>query len=235
MIRRLSGCPAPRRSWSDRRKTQDQNHRLIHRSREVFWYGRRVGDLLGYARVSTVDQRLDLQLDALKTAGCKRVWSDTASGSLTERPELSQVFDHLRWGDTLVVWRLDRLGRSVRHLVDVVAELGERGIGLRSLQEGIDTTTPGGRLVFHVFSALAQFEREVVIERSRAGVAAARARGRVGGRPALMTPAKLATARRLREGRDHTLEEIADVIGVSRSTLVRHLAACGTSKEIGLA
>lgn len=183
-----------------------------------------MGDLLGYARVSTGDQRLDLQLDALKAAGCQRVWSDTASGSLTERPELVQLFDHLRPGDTIVVWRLDRLGRSVRHLIDVAGELGKRGVGLRSLQEGIDTTTPGGRLVFHVFSALAQFEREVIIERSRAGVAAARARGRVGGRPALMTPAKLGTARRLREGQQHTLEEIASVIGVSRSTLVRHLA-----------
>ncbi len=121
-------------------------------------------------------------------------------------------------------WRLDRLGRSVLHLIDLTGELGERAVGLRSLQEGIDTTTPGGRLVFHVFSALAQFEREIIIERSRAGVAAARARGRVGGRPALMTPAKMATARRLREGREHTLEEIAGVIGVSRSTLVRHLA-----------
>jgi len=111
------------------------------------------------------------------------VWSDTASGSLTERPEPAQLFDHLRPGDTLVVWRLDRLGRSVRHLIDMVGELGERGVGLRSLQEGIDTTTPGGRLVFHVFSALAQFEREIIVERSRAGVAAARARGRVRGRP----------------------------------------------------
>jgi len=174
--------------------------------------------------VSTVDQRLDLQLDALKAAGCQRVWSDTASGSLTERPKLTELFDHLRPGDTLVVWRLDRLGRSVRHLIDLVGELSDRRVGFRSLQEGIDTTTPGGRLVFHVFSALAQFEREIIIERSRAGVAAARARGRVGGRPALMTPAKLATARRLRDSREHTLKEIASVIGVSRSTLVRHLA-----------
>jgi DNA invertase Pin-like site-specific DNA recombinase len=190
-----------------------------------------MGDLLGYARVSTGDQRLDLQLDALKAAGCQRVWSDTASGSLTDRPELAQLFDHLRPADTLVVWRLDRLGRSVRHLIDVVGQLGERGVGLRSLQEGIDTTTPGGRLVFHVFSALAQFEREIIIERSRAGVAAARARGRVGGRPAIMTTAKLATARRLREGHDHTLEEIAGVIGVSRSTLVRHLAGRNSSRR----
>ena len=176
----LADARPRRRPWSARRKTQDQNQRLIHPSREGFWYGQRVSDLLGYARVSTGDQRLDLQLDALQTAGCKRVWSDRASGSLTERPQLVQLFDHLRPGDTLVVWRLDRLGRSVRHLIDLVGELGERGVGLRSLQEGIDTTTPGGRLVFHVFSALAQFEREVIIERSRAGVAAARARGRVG-------------------------------------------------------
>ena len=106
-----------------------------------------MGDLLGYARVSTADQRLDLELDALKTAGCQRVWSDTASGSLTERPELARLFDHLRPGDTLAVWRLDRLGRSVRHLTHLVGGLVERGVGLRSLQEGIDTTTSGGRLV----------------------------------------------------------------------------------------
>ena len=125
-----------------------------------------MGDLVGYARVSTGEQKLDLQLDALKATGCKRWWSDTASGSLKERPELAKAIDYLRSGDTLVVWRLDRLGRSVRHLIDLVGELEKRGIGLRSLQEGIDTTTPGGRLVFHVFSALAQFEREIVIERS---------------------------------------------------------------------
>ena len=111
-----------------------------------------MSDLLGYARVSTGDQRLDLQLDALNAVGCQRVWSDTASGSLTDRPELAQLFDHLRAGDTLVVWRFDRLGRSVRHLIDLVGELGERDVGLRSLQEGIDTTTPTGRLVFHVDS-----------------------------------------------------------------------------------
>lgn len=191
----------------------------------MFWYGRRVGDLLGYARISTVDHRLDMQLDDLKTAGCKRVWSDTASASLTERPELSRVFDHLRRDDTLVVWRLDRLGRSVPAPGRPCRRA--RGVGHRF------AISP--RSDRHAFSALAQFEREVVIECSAASVAAARARGRVGGRPALMPPPKLATARRLREGRDHTLEEMADVIGVSRYTLVRHLAACETSKGIALA
>jgi DNA invertase Pin-like site-specific DNA recombinase len=138
---------------------------------QEFWYGRLVGELLGYVRVSTGDQRLDLRLDALKAAGCQRVLSDTASGSLTERPELTQVFDHLRPGADLVVWRLDRLGRSVPHLIDILGELGRKlGVGLRSLQEGIDTTTHGGRLLFHVFSALAEFEREPISERSRAGV-----------------------------------------------------------------
>ena len=184
-----------------------------------------MGDLVGYARVSTGEQKLDLQLDALRGAGCQRLWSDTASGSLRDRPELVKAIDYLRAGDTLVVWRLDRLGRSVRNLIDLVGELEQRGIGLRSLQEGIDTTTPGGRLVFHVFSALAQFEREIIIERSRAGVAAARARGRVGGRPSTMTPAKLSKARQLRERGELTLEETAKVVGVSRSTLVRHLAS----------
>ena len=168
MIRRPCGarpCVGPSRT---RRKTQVQNQRLILRSvRGVLVRSTPWVTLLGYARVSTGDQRLDLQLDALKATGCKRWWSDTASGSLKERPELAKAIDHLRSGDTLVVWRLDRLGRSVRHLIDLVGELEKRGIGLRSLQEGIDTTTPGGRLVFHVFSALAQFEREIVIERSR--------------------------------------------------------------------
>jgi DNA invertase Pin-like site-specific DNA recombinase len=179
-----------------------------------------VGDLLGYARVST-DQRLDLQLDGLKAAGCQRVWSDTASGSLTAPPELVQLFDHWRPGDTLVVWRLDRLGRSVRHLIDVVGELGEREVGMRSLQEGIGTTIPGRAPRVPLLSVLAQFERGVIIERSQGGCSGARQ----GRRPArCCDPAKVATARRMRDGREHTLEQIAGVIGVSRSTLVRHLA-----------
>src|SRR5512143_1215172 len=149
--------------------------------------------LVGYARVSTLEQTLALQQDALTQAGCERIFTDTASGSLTDRPGLTEALDFARPGDTLVVWRLDRLGRSLRHLIDTVALLQERGIGLKSLQEQLDTTTSGGKLVFHVFGALAEFERDLIRERTQAGVMAARARGRLGGHPrapALNTPAR---------------------------------------------
>jgi DNA invertase Pin-like site-specific DNA recombinase len=150
-----------------------------------------MGHLLGYARVSTTDQQPQLQVDALTGAGCYRVFTETASGARADRPVLEQVLDQLRPGDTLVVWKLDRLGRSLRHLVDTVTGLAERGIGFRSLQEAIDTTTPGGKLVFHVFAALAEFERDLIRERTSAGLAAARVRGRHGGRPSVMTGDKL--------------------------------------------
>ncbi len=139
--------------------------------------------LLGYARVSTLEQTLALQQDALTQAGCERTFTDTASGSQDVRPGLTEALDFARPGDTLVVWRLDRLGRSLRHLIDTVALLQERGIGFKSLQEQIDTTTSGGKLVFHVFGALAEFERDLIRERTQAGLLAARARGRLGGRP----------------------------------------------------
>lgn len=183
-----------------------------------------VGALLGYARVSTREQELGLQHDALSAAGCVRIFSDTASGALDDRPELARVLDHLREGDTLVVWRLDRLGRSLRHLIDTVAMLAERDIGFVSLQESIDTTTPGGRLVFHVFAALAEFERDLIRERTNAGLAAARARGRKGGRPSVMTPEKLAIARDMYASGEHTVAAIAAAIGVSRASVYRHLA-----------
>src|SRR3954464_6670964 len=146
--------------------------------------------LIGYARVSTDDQNLDLQRDALQKVGCEQIFTDRVSGTKASRPGLSEALSHLRAGDTLVVWRLDRLGRSLRHLIDTVTELQERGVGFRSLQESIDTTTSGGRLVFHVFSALAQFERERITDRPVAGIEPARQRGRRGGRPSVMTPAK---------------------------------------------
>jgi DNA invertase Pin-like site-specific DNA recombinase len=182
------------------------------------------GTLVGYARVSTADQNLDLQVDALDRAGCVRAFTDTASGSLAERPQLDAALDYLRRGDTLVVWRLDRLGRSLRHLVETVTALQERGVGFRSIQESIDTTTSGGRLVFHVFCALAEFERDLIRERTHAGLAAARARGRVGGRKPALTPQKAAVARRLYDERKHTVAEIARIVGVSRATLYRNLA-----------
>lgn len=184
-----------------------------------------MASLLGYSRVSTGDQDAALQDDALTAAGCSRIFSDTASGALAERPQLAQVLDHLREGDTLVVWKLDRFGRSISHLIETVTALEKRGVGFRSLQESIDTTTPGGRLVFHVFAAMAEFERDVIRERTNAGLAAARARGRKGGRPSVMTPDKLTVARELYAGGNHTVAQIAAVVGVSRASLYRHLPA----------
>jgi DNA invertase Pin-like site-specific DNA recombinase len=179
--------------------------------------------LLGYARVSTADQNPDLQLDALRAAGCYRLFVDTASGALDERPQLAKVLDHLRSGDTLVVWKLDRLGRSLRHLIDTVAELERRDIGFRSLQESIDTTSPGGKLIFHIFGALAEFERDLIRQRTLAGLAAARARGRAGGRPRSMTATKIALARQMYDAQQHSLAEIAKTLGVSRASIYRHL------------
>lgn len=129
--------------------------------------------LIGYARVSTTDQKLEPQVDALKAAGCETVFEDVISGAKTERPGLNEALAFLREGDTLVVWKLDRLGRSMKHLVETVAELGDRGVGFRSLTEGVDTTTTGGTLVFHLFGALAQFERDLIVERTQAGLKAA--------------------------------------------------------------
>jgi DNA invertase Pin-like site-specific DNA recombinase len=179
--------------------------------------------LLGYARVSTSEQNPDLQLDALKGAGCFRVFVDRASGALDERPELTKALDQLRPGDTLVVWKLDRLGRSLRHLIDTVAELQRRDVGFRSLQESIDTTTPGGKLVFHLFGALAEFERDIIRERTNAGLAAARARGRAGGRPLRMTLEKVAIARQMYDTHEHPVAVIAGTLGVSRASVYRHL------------
>ncbi|MGB3954230.1 MAG: recombinase family protein [Brooklawnia sp.] len=179
--------------------------------------------LLGYARVSTSDQDASLQVDALKAAGCYRVFVDTVSGALEHRPEFDKVLDQLRPGDTLVVWRLDRLGRSIRHLIDQLRALDERGVGFRSLQETIDTTSSGGRLVFHVFAALAEFERDLIRERTNAGLAAARARGRTGGRPSSLSPAQIKAARRMYEQNEMTVAQIGDVLGVSRTTIYRAL------------
>ena len=137
---------------------------------------------VGYARVSTHEQNLDLQEDALKEAGCERIYRDRVSGAASDRPGLQNALDYVREGDTLVVWRTDRLGRSLKHLIETVTTLEERGVGFQSVQESIDTTTSGGRLVFHIFGALAEFERNLIQERTRAGLAAARARGRKGGR-----------------------------------------------------
>jgi DNA invertase Pin-like site-specific DNA recombinase len=151
--------------------------------------------LIGYARVSTQDQNPDLQRDALAAVGCARVFDDTASGARAERPGLAEALDYVRHGDVLVVWKLDRLGRSMSHLIEKVGELAARGIGFRSLTENIDTTTSGGMLVFNIFGSLAQFERDLIRERTHAGLKAARERGNKGGRRPVVTPDKLRKAR----------------------------------------
>src|SRR4051812_46435429 len=179
--------------------------------------------LIGYARVSTLDQTLALQQDALNAAGCERIFTDTASGSRTDRPGLADALEHLRQGDTLVVWRLDRLGRSLVHLIDTIRQLQERGIGFRSLQEQIDTTTSGGKLVFHVFGALAEFERDLIRERTHAGLAAARARGRLFGRPRRLTSRQIKQLRSLARDERTTVGEICQTLGISRATYYRYL------------
>ena len=178
---------------------------------------------IGYARVSTDDQNLDLQRDALQQAGCERVFEDTASGAKAERVGLVALMEVLRTGDTVVIWRMDRLGRSLKDLIALVERLETVGVGLRSLQEKIDTTSSGGRLVFHLFGALAEFERNLIRERTQAGLTAARARGRHGGRKKRLDPAKQKMALRLYHERQHTVEEICRMMGVGRSTLYNYL------------
>ncbi len=187
---------------------------------------RPAGHLVGYARVSTAEQNPALQLDALGQVGCSRVLTDHASGSREDRPQLAAALDHVRLGDTLVVWRLDRLGRSLPHLIDTVTALQDRGVGFRSVTEAIDTTTAGGRLVFHLFGALAEFERQLIRDRTLAGLAAARARGRVGGRPRTMTAAKLRLAWAMRaQVPPMSLGAIAVELGLAKSTVARNLSA----------
>jgi DNA invertase Pin-like site-specific DNA recombinase len=192
-----------------------------------------VSVLVGYARVSTADQKLDRQLDALREAGCERIFEDVASGAKAERPGLDRMLDTLREGDVVVIMKLSRLGRSLRHLVELVDDFRERGVGFRSLTEGFDTTTAGGRFVFSVMAAMAEFEREIIVERTRSGLAAARARGRVGGRKPVMTPRTVRMAAALMADRRNTVGEIADELGVSRRTLYRYVRPDGTLTERG--
>ena len=180
--------------------------------------------LIGYARVSTVEQTLALQEDALQAAGCTQVFTDTLSGAKADRPGLAQALAFLRPGYVLVVWRLDRLGRSLKALIELLTRLDERGVGFKSLTEQLDTTTSGGKLIFHVFGALAEFERDLIRERTQAGLAAARARGRQGGRPKkLGTPSKVAMAQALYDDQRHSIAEICRTLGISRATLYRYV------------
>src|SRR5919112_3559820 len=181
---------------------------------------------IGYARVSTDEQTLDLQLDALNAAGCAQIFTDRVSAAKSERPGLTNALGHLRDGDTLVVWRLDRLGRSLPHLIETVTTLAGRGVGFKSLTESIDTTNTGGRLIFHIFGALAEFERDLIRERTQAGLKAARARGRKGGHPRVKTlsdPKQLAVAKRLNAAKQTPVGDLCRMFKVSRATFYRYM------------
>ncbi len=182
--------------------------------------------LVGYARISTQDQTLNLQTDALEKIGCSKIFTDTASGAKAERMGLAEALSYVREGDTLVVWRLDRLGRSLKHLIEIISKLNNRKIEFKSITENIDTTTSGGKLIFHIFGALAELERDIIKERTNAGLKAARARGRLGGRPkakTLNTPKKITLAQSLYANKNNTILEICKTLNVSRATLYRYI------------
>uniref|UniRef100_UPI0006A7D8F9 recombinase family protein n=1 Tax=Leucobacter musarum TaxID=1930747 RepID=UPI0006A7D8F9 len=178
---------------------------------------------LSSARVSTRDQNAAGQTAVLEAAGCEKVFVDHASGKLARRPALTEALGYLRDGDSLVVTKLDRLGRLVKNLKEIVDELEQRGIGLKAVTQGIDTTTPGGRLFFHMLAAIAEFEHDLIVERTQEGLAAARARGRNGGRRPKMTDAKIKQARAMYDSKEHTVQEIADTFNVTRPTIYRYL------------
>ena len=177
--------------------------------------------IIGYARVSTTDQNLDAQTDALNAAGAERLFSERVSGAKADRPELDKMLDQLRDGDVVVVTKYDRLARSLRDLLDIVEAIKERGAGFRSLAEDIDTTTPAGELIFHVFASIAHFERRRIAERTREGLEAARKRGRIGGRPPALTPDQKAEVIRMRDEGSRPLREIASLFKVSTQTVRR--------------
>lgn len=181
--------------------------------------------LIGYARVSTSDQNTGLQLDALKSAGCERIFEEKASGAQRDRPELKAALEYARDGDTIVVWKLDRLARSLKQLIETVEKLDADGIGFKSITESIDTTSPGGKLIFHIFGALAEFERGMIRERTIAGLQSARAKGRVGGRPPAMDTDDIAAAKAMLADPSITVKQIAERIGVSISTVYKHIPA----------
>src|SRR6266446_2196818 len=190
--------------------------------------------LIGYARVSTNEQNLDLQRDALLKAGvsAKNIFTDTITGTKEDRPGLAQALSHLREGDTLVVWRLDRLGRNLKHLIETVTALKQQGVAFKSITENIDTSTATGQLVFHIFGALAEFERNLITERTMAGLESARARGRKGGRPRLNSAAgKVATAKKLYRDRTLSIPEICKILHISKATLYRWINAGGGNQS----
>lgn len=177
---------------------------------------------IGYARVSTIEQNLHLQTDALDRAGCEKIFTDMASGSIDCRKCLIDALEFCRKDDSLIVWKLDRLGRSLKHLIETVNRLQSKGVGFVSLQKSVDTTTPGGKLIFHVFGALAEFERELIIERTKAGLEAARDRGSLAGRPKKLSRKQIRMAKRLFEDKENKVDEISKTLNISRSTLYRY-------------
>lgn len=183
---------------------------------------------VGYSRVSTNDQSTSLQDDALAEAGCVRIFPEVMSGGRDDRPELAKCLAHLDKGDCLVVWRLDRLGRNLKHLIATVEDLQERGIGFQSLTEGFDTTTSGGKMIFSIFGAMAEFERNLIRERTQAGLEAARSRGRLGGRKEKLSNKQVKSMKTLYDSKEHSVSEICSIFGISRPTLHRYLK---TDKE----
>jgi DNA invertase Pin-like site-specific DNA recombinase len=181
--------------------------------------------LIGYARVSTDDQNLDLQKDALTQAGCVKILEDYQSGAKAVRPGLKSALEYAREGDTMVVWRLDRLSRSLKDLIEMVNQLESRGVGLKSLHESLDTSSSSGKLIFHIFGALAEFERNLIRERTQAGLQAARARGRKGGRPKALDADKRALAVQLYEEKTHSVKQICEMMGISKPTLYKYVDA----------
>ena len=178
---------------------------------------------IGYVRVSTVEQNLDMQMDALHNDGCKEIFQDKVSGTQADREGLEKALEYMREGDTLVVWKLDRLGRSLKHLIELITQLNKKKMYFKSLQEKIDTSTSGGKLIFHVFGALAEFERDMISERTRAGLKAAKKRGRMGGRPKKLSAKEIALAKSLMEDESNSIGDICELLGVSRSTIYRNV------------
>ena len=179
--------------------------------------------LIGYARVSTIDQNLELQIDELKKIGCEKIFSEKVTGTKANRPELNELKKILRKGDTIVVWKLDRLGRGMRHLINLMQELEDAQIGFKSITEGIDTTTTTGKLIFHIFASLAEFERALIVERTQAGLKAGRARGRIGGRPKLMTQSQIELMQKMHADKTVTIKSILETFKINRSMMYRYL------------
>jgi DNA invertase Pin-like site-specific DNA recombinase len=175
--------------------------------------------LIGYARVSTHDQNLDLQINKLKQAGCEKIYTDVVSGAKAERQQLTSMIDHLRTGDTVVVWKLDRLGRSLKDLIKIVQSFDELGVNFRSLTENMDTASSGGKLIFHIFGSIAEFERDLIRERTQTGLSAARSRGRLGGRPRKLTQEQVTVIKSMHQDKSIPIKTILDTFGISRSLL----------------